>query len=244
MTKKSAKYVSQLAVSGVKLPVNIHVERRQTVTFSLRHTGVTVRIPRGMSDGEWARHAERLRLWVEQVLDKKPALRDAFVEKSYQNGDLLSVGGRQYKIEIEMSARATSTARLIGDTICLHLSLHAEQKTIKTLLSRIVAADFHPEIAQRIYDINRRTVNRPIHSIALKYSHSRWGSCSRTGNINLSTRLLFAPDEVLEYVIVHELAHLVEANHSDRFWAVVERFMPQYKACEKWLKSHGAKCDF
>lgn len=244
MPKKSTKYVSQLAVSGVRLPVNIHVERRHTVTFSLRHTGVTVRIPRGLSDGEWAHHAERLQLWVQQIFAKKPALRDAFIEKTYQNGDLLSVGGRQYTIEINSSARTTNTARLVGDTICLNLSLHADQKTIKTLLSRIVAADFQGEMEQRIHSVNQRTVNRPIRSIALKYSHSRWGSCSRTGNINLSTRLLFAPDEVLEYVIVHELAHLVEANHSHRFWAVVERFVPNYKAHEKWLKINGSKCDF
>ncbi|MBL7805389.1 MAG: M48 family metallopeptidase [Saprospiraceae bacterium] len=244
MPKKSAKYVSQLAVDGVNLPVNLHVERRQTVTFSLRHTGVTVRIPRGMSEGEWAHHADRLRAWVQQVFDKKPALRESFVEKSYQTGDLLTVGERQYRIEIEQSARATSTARLVGDTICLHLSLHADRKTIQTLLSRIVAHDFYPELSRRIHEINRLTVDRPIRSIALKYSHSRWGSCSRTGNINLSTRLLFAPREVQDYVIVHELAHLVEANHSDRFWALVERFSPQYKACEKWLKVHGARCDF
>ncbi len=244
MAKKSTKYVSQLAVGGVNLPVNIHVERRQTVTFSLRHTGVTVRIPRGMSEGEWAHHADRLRVWVQQVFAKKPALRDAFVEKTYQSGDLLAVGTRQYRIEIEQQARATSTARLVGDTICLMLSLHADRKTTKTLLSRIVASDFYPDIARRVQEINRLTVNRPIRSIALKYSHSRWGSCSRTGNINLSTRLLFAPEEVQDYVILHELAHLVEANHSDRFWAVVERYSPNYKACEKWLKLHGATCDF
>lgn len=242
--KKGTKYSSQLAVEGVSLPVNIHVERRRNVTFSLRHTGVTVRIPHGLSDGEWAHHTERLRLWVQQVFSKKPALRESFAERSYQSGDILRVGSREYKLEVQTEARTTSTARLIGDTIHLRLSLHAERRSIQTLLSRIVAADFLPDITRRIHALNQRTVNRPLHNISLKYSHSRWGSCSRTGNINLSTRLLFAPDAVIDYVIVHELAHLVEANHSDRFWSVVEHYLPQYAACEKWLKTHGAKCDF
>jgi predicted metal-dependent hydrolase len=62
--------------------------------------------------------------------------------------------------------------------------------------------------------------------------------------VNLSTRLLFAPRFVQDYVILHELAHLIEMNHSDRFWALVERYMPNYPEAEKWLKVNRAKCDF
>jgi len=62
--------------------------------------------------------------------------------------------------------------------------------------------------------------------IFFKNAKSRWGSCSEAGNINVSTRLLFAPDEVLESVCIHELAHLIERNHSEKFWALVEQAMP------------------
>jgi hypothetical protein len=92
--------------------------------------------------------------------------------------------------------------------------------------------------------MNANTFQQPIRSINLKYNHSNWGSCSHAGNVNLSTRLLFAPRSVQDYVILHELAHLVEMNHSDRFWALVERFMPDYREAEKWLKVNRAKCDF
>ena len=78
----------------------------------------------------------------------------------------------------------------------------------------------------------------------MKYNHSNWGSCSSKGNINLSTRLLFAPDDVIDYVIIHELAHRIEMNHSPRFWKLVSDAMPDYKEKEKWLKVHGGKLGF
>ena len=76
------------------------------------------------------------------------------------------------------------------------------------------------------------------------FNSSNWGSCSSNKIINLSTRLLFAPPEVIDYVIIHELAHLVEANHSKRFWDLVASKMPNYKEQEQWLKTHGRHLDF
>jgi len=69
-------------------------------------------------------------------------------------------------------------------------------------------------------------------------------SCSSKSNINLSTRLLFAPSDVIDYVIVHELTHLIEMNHSQKFWNLVKSVMPNYKQKEKWLKEYGKLCDF
>ena len=68
---------------------------------------------------------------------------------------------------------------------------------------------------------------------------SRWGSCSAKGNLNFNCLLMRAPEEILDYVIVHELCHRKEMNHSDRFWAEVEKVMPSYKERRKWLKDHG-----
>ena len=78
----------------------------------------------------------------------------------------------------------------------------------------------------------------------MKYNHSNWGSCSEKGNINISTRALFTPNDVLDYLYVHELAHLVEQNHSNSFWTLVQKAMPDYKEKQKWLKENGGKCKF
>lgn len=75
--------------------------------------------------------------------------------------------------------------------------------------------------------------------ITIRNQRSRWGSCSSQGNLNFNCLLMLAPPDVLDYVVVHELCHRKEMNHSSRFWAEVARILPGYKAQTAWLKNHG-----
>lgn len=77
--------------------------------------------------------------------------------------------------------------------------------------------------------------------ITIRNQKTRWGSCSSKGNLNFNCLLMLAPPEVLDYVIVHELCHRKEMNHSPRFWGEVARIIPDYKKHEKWLKTEGTK---
>lgn len=75
--------------------------------------------------------------------------------------------------------------------------------------------------------------------IAIREQKTRWGSCSSKGNLNFNWRLILAPEEVLDYVVVHELAHRREMNHSKAFYAIVESVLPDYRQARKWLKENG-----
>ena len=75
--------------------------------------------------------------------------------------------------------------------------------------------------------------------ITIRMQKTRWGSCSYEGNLNFNCLLMMAPPEVLDYVVVHELCHRLEMNHSARFWSQVEKVLPDYKVPRKWLKEHG-----
>ena len=75
--------------------------------------------------------------------------------------------------------------------------------------------------------------------ITIRNQHSRWGSCSRKGNLNFNCLLMLAPPEVLDSVVVHELCHRKEMNHSERFYAEVLRVFPDYRAQSRWLKENG-----
>jgi len=235
-------------IDGVALPVRVALDLASGHFYSLSARRITLRLPITAGEGMIREYLHIVQEWVVQQFEKQPSYREAYLGKQFQNGDVVVVGERRYTILLNLKDRVTSTAKLVGDTICLELNenLNTWQRTrtAKTLLSRIVAKDFQAEISRRVEEMNAQTFRQPIQSVNLKYNHSNWGSCSRSGNVNLSTRLLFAPKPVQDYVMLHELAHLVEMNHSDRFWALVERHMPNYTEAEKWLKANRAKCDF
>ncbi len=78
-----------------------------------------------------------------------------------------------------------------------------------------------------------------VAAVTVRDTRSRWGSCASSGRLSYSWRLLLAPESVLDYVVAHEVAHLVEMNHSARFWAVVDRLHPDADRCRAWLKARG-----
>jgi predicted metal-dependent hydrolase len=84
-------------------------------------------------------------------------------------------------------------------------------------------------------------LGRRVGRVTVRDTSSRWGSCSSRGDLSFSWRLVLAPQPVLDYVVAHEAAHLVEMNHSERFWRLVEELMPDYRRPRQWLKRHGAK---
>lgn len=79
--------------------------------------------------------------------------------------------------------------------------------------------------------------------IRINGAKTRWGSCSRKGSINFTYRLMLVPEELVDYVVVHELAHLKEMNHSGRFWSVVERVLPDYKERRKKLREYERRLE-
>ena len=80
--------------------------------------------------------------------------------------------------------------------------------------------------------------------VTVRDQRSRWGSCSSKHNLNFNWKLILAPPEALTYVVIHELCHLKDFNHSPRFWAEVRARMPEYEAWKKWLHTHGKELTF
>ncbi len=78
-----------------------------------------------------------------------------------------------------------------------------------------------------------------VREVSVRDQRTRWGSCSSTGTISLNWRLVQAPAFAADYIILHELMHVREMNHSDRFWALVEAVCPEWRDAERWLKNHG-----
>ena len=99
------------------------------------------------------------------------------------------------------------------------------------------AAAYLPERVKYYADI----IGTDYGQITIRAQKTRWGSCSAKGNLNFNCLLMLTPPEVIDSVIVHELCHRLEMNHSKRFYAAVYKFYPDYDKCNAWLKSHGAE---
>jgi predicted metal-dependent hydrolase len=108
-------------------------------------------------------------------------------------------------------------------------------RRVRDFLKRHARLDLEAAVA-----VHSKTLKVRVKGITLRDTRSRWGSCSTTGRLNFSWRLILAPPFVLDYLAAHEVAHLVEMNHSVRFWRLVERLCPRTDEAEAWLKRHGA----
>lgn len=237
-----------LQINGQPVPAKVYQENRNNVRVSIGKTAAILRLPIQMDKKQKKNQFGWFTRWVEKQFEGNEALKARFFPKVYKTGDKVTVGQRTYSLVVNYEDRKTFGANLKNDIIYLKLVKDTHpltlSKSIKTLLSRVIGKHFHAEISQRVQTINKQHFQKDIKSVNLKYNSSNWGSCSTKGNINLSTRLLFAPSDVIDYVIVHELTHLIEMNHSSRFWKIVKDVMPNYKEKEKWLKVNGPKCDF
>ncbi|MBX2928458.1 MAG: M48 family metallopeptidase [Saprospiraceae bacterium] len=239
---------TSISIKNTQVPVRIHRERRRGARASIRHDAAVLRMPQGLPSWEEARHWQWFEDWVRKQLETHSHLLERFHFKPYQDGECIQVGEQQYHLSLEEHDGASHSARLQGGVVRLKLSSREQglalRHSVRTLLSRIIGNDQLPALSRRVHELNALYFQQNILSVRLKYNRSNWGSCSRTGNINLSTRLLFAPPAVQDYVIIHELAHLLEFNHSKRFWEIVASADPDYKAHAAWLKQHGHTCEF
>ena len=237
-----------LEVAGKKFPLKIYIERRNNYSAALRKSGVVIRLPRALPLGERIEVTQKLKEWAIKKLAEKPHRFNDEPRIQYQDGNILKIREEDFLIRFHMQDHKGSKARLVGNEIHIllaqHLSPELQQQASIQLISKCLSQKFYGWIKEKIQSINQLHFRQPIESIHFKHVTSKWGSCSSTGKITLSTRLLFAPEKVVEYVCVHELAHLLEHNHSERFWVNVERAMPDYKECRTWLKIHGDQCKF
>ena len=122
-----------------------------------------------------------------------------------------------------------------------HLSNHTaqNQKKLTEQEMKVLREKARTLVTERV-QYYAPLIGVTYNQIAIRAQHTRWGSCSSKGNLNFNCLLALVPMEVLDYVVVHELCHRKELNHSDRFWNEVAKILPDYKTRKKWLKDNGS----
>ncbi len=151
------------------------------------------------------------------------------------DGAVIPVLGEDCAVRVETGA---NRVRWSGQTLVLLARPDADLRQLARRALRNRALDLFRERATHYAAL----LHRPLPRMALSNAQTRWGSCSEKTGIRISWRLIHAPPRLLDYVVAHEMAHLVEMNHSPRFWAVVERLCPDYRAARDELRRLAATC--
>ncbi|MGI5912195.1 MAG: M48 family metallopeptidase [Syntrophomonadaceae bacterium] len=128
----------------------------------------------------------------------------------------------------------------IKDSNIIILTSEDDKEKMKQTLELWYRQKAREKILERI-SLYESIIVRVPGRIVIKSQKCRWGSCSSRGNLNFNWRLVMAPVEVIDYIVVHEMCHLIELNHSYRFWSLVAQVMPNYKQNKQWLEKNGAK---
>lgn len=235
----------QFDLDGKTVPIKVFRERRWNTRIAKGATSFLLRIPKGLSQKQEKEAFQWAFDWIRSQLKKKPDFLDTFQGRSYQDGDLIHTTAKTYRLNIQYQDRASLSGKVMDQELQLKLPQgRTIRQELPRLISRLVASDQLADFSRRVYQLNELHFQERLGHIRLKYTQSRWGSCSGKGNLNFSTRLLKATPAASDYVIIHELAHLKEMNHSARFWAWVEQACPNFKVQEKWLKENRDACDF
>lgn len=232
---------------NVALPYQIVLERRKSIRVSIAAKSAYLRLPLFTTKKQVEQQHQKFLAWAKKELRENPKIRQRFTVQSFEAYRHLSVMNKVFSIRTTLEADSENIKiKLDSDLqeVNVKISKQSDYQDIPRLLSRGFSKVFLSEVESEVYDLNARHFGFDYAKIRLKYNATNWGSCSKKKNINLSSRLLLVPDEVRHYVIVHELAHLQELNHSKKFWSLVEGALPNYRHYENWLKEKGSVVDF
>lgn len=241
---KSGVFNDFIVFDGYQVPVQIIVEKRAGYRCSFTKKYITVRVSSYSTKQQNIQHIEACKTWAINKLKQKPNLLDKYIAKGYSSQSTLQTFDHQFSFQFSEVDGDKPSVKLVGSTFYCSLP-HGVDKNIvqKKHIARLLSNYYRSFFEVKLNYWNQ-FFPRKHQNFRLKYNSSNWGSCSSKGNINLSIRLVLCPESVIDYVIVHELAHLIHQNHSIHFWKEVERVLPNYKNQVKWLKTKGANLDF
>ena len=216
---------------GRKFPVRIVVNskaRRLILRLDERKREIVAVAPsrRQMKDAA-AFAAERVE-WISARLNHLPA------STPFTEGEIIQFRGEPCALTATGSGRI---ARIL-ETDPMTLSAPGDPDTLPLRVTRFLKKTARAEIEAAVAR-HCETLGRAHAGVYIKDTRSRWGSCTADGRLSFSWRLIMAPPEVLDYVAAHECSHLLEMNHSPRFWSHVSRCCPGWKTHRGWLRKHG-----
>ncbi len=226
-----------LSLCGRSVPYVIKVSaraRRLRITVSTH--GVTVTLPKGVPQREAERFLRQNEEWVTAQLER--AAKQA--KPSPLPADVILWHGAATQLQRVEEPGRKSRAKVEENLGRIRVTLPVGSKlTTRQAAESWMRANARQEI-EALVAVEARRMGARYAAVSIRDQRTRWGSCSTRGNLSFNWRLVMTPPAVMQYVVVHELAHLFEPNHSADFWAVVARFFPEFKKARAWLRKNSS----
>ena len=212
----------------------VRTDRRKSVSIEIEGSIVRVLAPKTISDSRIRDQISKRRQWIttklhEQVKSEKPKQRE------YVSGENVLYLGKNYRLKVIIDEKPSIKLK----RGYLETTVTACDNDPKRTIKELVEGWYRSQAERRLQEKTVRfagVIGVNPTSISIKNYKSRWGSCSPKGDVSLNWRIIQAPHSIIDYVVVHELCHLLEHNHSPKFWRHVERQIPNWKECREWLK--------
>lgn len=205
--------------------------RRKTLSLQITEdASLIVRAPYSMSQKTIHQIIIKHKDWIEKK-QREMIKRSKFAKHEFKSGETFLYLGNLHKLKIVEDQNSP----LIFDGSFFLFKSHSNGR--ETFLKWYKLKSY--EIISERVDIYAKKYGFEFGKLRITDAQKRWASCSSNGNLNFSWRLVMAPIEVIDYVVIHELVHLVERNHSKLFWAKVRLLYPQYEKEKGWLKENG-----
>jgi predicted metal-dependent hydrolase len=213
-------------------PVAIRVNpraRRMLLRVDAARRTVELVLPRGVAPRLGLDFLAAKRGWIAARLDSMPR------PVPFAEGAVIPVFGVPHRIRREVDPAAPPVVIRQGEIRVRGEPAHFARR-VRDHLARLAQR----ELAVRSRGLAKQ-IGRSVARVGVRETRSRWGSCSSSGSLSFSWRLVFAPDAVVDYVVAHEVAHLAEMNHGPRFWRLVAGLAPDSAGPRAWLKRHRSR---
>lgn len=232
--------IRSIKFNNFELKYSLKRSSRKTIGIKIDKFGqVTVSSPLRTSENYIQQLLQKKADWIyKKILQIKVNEQQAQAVLRFVDGESITYMGKKYKIHmVQSSLLKKPDFKIEDERFYIRYSEFDLEKLRGTL--KVWYVDRFKEYTEKSIDYYAGMIGARPQRVTIRDQKTRWGSCSAKGNINLNWRLILSPPEIIDYVIVHELCHMRQMNHSAHFWKLVEGIMPSYKVCRKWLKDHG-----
>lgn len=217
----------------MNLEYEIIYSDRKTIRISVeRDRSVIVRAPHGVSQRKISEAVESKRFWLYEKINHAQKYNQDSQERRFISGTSLLYLGKEYRLDV---TRESFDGVQFDDTFRI-------SKSSLPQAAQLLRAWYFEEAEKNIVPkvgYYARQLGVSYNEVLISDLKYRWGSCTPKNNLNFNWRLIKAPMNVIEYVVVHELTHLLEPNHTIRFWSIVKAQRPHYLKAKEWLKEYG-----